>query len=242
SAEFALSTQARFLYEELKKRKIRVLLTREVGGTRIGEQIRETLHSTANVEMLPTTEMLLYSASRAQLVGEFILPRLAEGFVVLCDRYVDSTFAYQGHGHGLDLGVLQHISQLATCGLRPDLIVYLDLDVGVGLARRHHAYQPDTGELNRMDQQTVEFYKRVRQGYSDKSDTGELNRMDQQTVEFYQRVRQGYFEMIANDPQRWRVVEASPPSSVVYESVRNEVLPVVDEWLNDSSESESGTD
>jgi dTMP kinase len=206
------STQARFLYEELKKRRVRVLLTREPGGTRIGEQIRETLHSTANVEMLPATEILLYSASRAQLVGESILPRLAEGFVVLCDRYVDSTYAYQGYGHGLDLAVLQHISKFATCGLRPDLIVYLDLDVEVGLARRHNAHQ---------------------------SDAGELNRMDQQAVEFYQRVRQGYFEMIANEPQQWRVIEASPPSAVVYESVRKEVLPVVDEWLNDSSESES---
>ena len=208
------STQARLLYEELKKRKIRVLLTREPGGTRIGEQIRETLHSTANVEMLPTTEILLYSASRAQLVGEFILPRLAEGFVVLCDRYVDSTFAYQGYGHGLDLGVLQHISQFATCGLRPDLIVYLDLDVTGGLARRYNAHQ---------------------------SEAGELNRMDQQTVEFYQRVRQGYFEMIASDPQHWRVIEASSPSAVVHKSVRSEVLPVVDEWLNDPSEPESRT-
>lgn len=203
------STQARLLYEELKKRRVRVLLTREPGGTRIGEQIRDTLHSVANAEMLPTTEILLYSASRAQLVGEFILPRLSEGFVVLCDRYVDSTFAYQGYGHGLDLAVLQHISHFATNGLRPDLIIYLDLDVATGLARRHNAHQ---------------------------SEAGELNRMDRQTVEFYQRVRQGYFEMIASDPQRWRVIEASPPSAVVHQSVRREVLSVVDEWLDNSAE------
>ena len=81
-----------------------VVLTREPGGTRIGEQIRQTLHSVANVEMLPATEVLLYSASRAQLVGEFVLPRLADGYIVLCDRYADSTIAYQGlrarPGHG----------------------------------------------------------------------------------------------------------------------------------------------
>ena len=128
-----------------------MLLTREPGGTRIGEQIRDTLHETNFVEMLPQTEILLYSASRAQLVGEFIFPRLAEGFVVLCDRYVDSTYAYQGYGHGLDLEVLRQISHFATSGLRPNLTIYLDLDAAAGLARRHSAHQMETGELNRMD-------------------------------------------------------------------------------------------
>lgn len=199
------STQARLLYEELKKRKIPVLLTREPGGTRIGEQIRATLHAVDNKEMLPTTEILLYSASRAQLVGEFILPRLAEGFIVLCDRYVDSTFAYQGYGHGLDLEMLRHISQFATSGLRPDLTLYLDLDVSAGLVRRRQAHQAESGELNRMDRQAVDFY---------------------------QRVRQGYLEMIADQPQRWRIIDASPPSTVVCEAVRNEVLPVIEKWLN----------
>jgi dTMP kinase len=201
------STQVRYLYEELKKRKIRVLLTREPGGTRIGEQIRDTLHSTANVEMLPTTEILLYSASRAQLVGEYILPRLDEGFIVLCDRFVDSTFAYQGYGHGLDLTVLRQVSQFATTALRPDLTIYLDLEVTVGLSRRRNAHQSESGELNRMDQQTVDFYRRV---------------------------RQGYLTMMAEDPQRWRMIDASPASHIVYESVRREVLYVVDRWLEGS--------
>lgn len=199
------STQARLLYEELKKHRIPVLLTREPGGTDIGEQIRTVLHAVDNKDMLPTTEILLYSASRAQLVGEFIRPRLAEGFIVLCDRYVDSTFAYQGYGHGLSLEMLRHISQFATSGLRPDLTLYLDLDVSAGLARRHQAHLAESGELNRMDRQAVDFYRRV---------------------------RQGYLEMIASEPQRWRVVDASPPSAVVYEAVQNEVLPVIDKWLS----------
>jgi dTMP kinase len=207
------STQARLLYEELKKRRIPVLLTREPGGTRIGEQIRQTLHSIANVEMIPTTEILLYSASRAQLVGEFILPRLDEGYVVLCDRYVDSTFAYQGYGHGLDLDVLQHISKFATSCLQPDLTLYLDLDVALGLARKHNAYQAETGELNRMDQQTVDFYKRV---------------------------RHGYFEMMSNDPQRWRIIDAAQPSGTVYEHMRKEVLPIIERWLDGSPQSGEG--
>jgi dTMP kinase len=203
------STQARLLYEELKKRKVPVLLTREPGGTRIGEQVRDTLHSTANAEMLPTTEILLYSASRAQLVGEFILPRLDEGYVVLCDRYVDSTFAYQGYGHGLNLVTLRQISEFATTGLRPDLTVYLDLEVSLSLSRRHNAYHLEAGELNRMDQQAVDFYRRV---------------------------KQGYLELIAEDPNRWRTIDAAPASHLVYQSVRREVLPVVEDWLGGSLE------
>lgn len=203
------STQVRLLYEALKKRNVRVLLTREPGGTRIGEQIRDTLHTTTYVEMLPETEILLYSASRAQLVGEFILPRLAEGFVVLCDRYVDSTFAYQGYGHGLDLVVLRQISQFATSGLRPDLTIYLDLDAAAGLARRHSAHQTETGELNRMDKQTLEFYRRV---------------------------RQGYLEMATAEPDRWRTIDATLPSATVCDSVLKVVWPVVESWLNSSAQ------
>jgi len=199
------STQARLLYEELKKRKIPVLLTREPGGTRIGEQIRTTLHAVTNKEMLPATEILLYSASRAQLVGELILPHLAEGFIVLCDRYVDSTFAYQGYGHGLDLEVLRCISQFATSGLRPDLTLYLDLDASISLSRRRQAHQAEAGELNRMDRQTIEFYHRV---------------------------RRGYLEMIAAEPQRWRVIDASPPTAAVWEAIQNAALPAVENWLS----------
>jgi dTMP kinase len=198
------STQARLLYEDLKKRKIPVLLTREPGGTRIGEQIRATLHCVDNKEMLPATEILLYSASRAQLVGEFILPRLAEGFIVLCDRFVDSTFAYQGYGHGLDMEMLRRVSEFATSGLRPDATVYLDLEVAAGLARRRQAHQIEAGELNRMDRQAVDFYHRV---------------------------RQGYMEMIAAEPQRWRVINAAQPTTAVHEATRSEVMPIIEKWL-----------
>lgn len=198
------STQARLLYNELKERKFPVLLTREPGGTRIGEQIRETLHSPTHTEMLPATEVLLYSASRAQLVGEFILPRLSEGFIVVCDRYADSTLAYQGYGHGLDLDVLRTITRFVTRGLRPDRTIYLDLDAHACLARRQSAHRLGSGELNRMDQQALDFY---------------------------QRVRNGYMEIAAAEPQRWRIVDAAPPARKVYEAVRNEVLPLVEEWF-----------
>jgi len=198
------STQAHLLFEELKRRGAPVVLTREPGGTPISEQIREVLHATTNVEMLPRAEVLLYAASRAQHVGQFILPHLAAQQVVLCDRYADSTLAYQGYGHGLDLDVLRMLTEFATLGLRPDLTVYLDLPVDVGLGRRRGAHEAEVGELNRMDRQTVDFYERV---------------------------RRGYLEMIAADSRRWLIVNAAPPAGVVYASVRMNVLPVIDGWL-----------
>lgn len=198
------STQAHLLFEELKRRRVPVVLTREPGGTPISEQIRDVLHATTNVDMLPRAEVLLYAASRAQHVGQFILPHLSAQRAVLCDRYADSTLAYQGYGHGLDLDVLRTLTEFATLGLRPDLTIYLDLPVDVGLGRRRGAHEAEVGELNRMDQQTVDFYERV---------------------------RRGYLEMIAADPPRWLVVNAGPPAAVVYESVRMHVLPVIDQWL-----------
>ncbi len=159
------STQARLLVEELIRQDVPVVLTREPGGARISEQIRDILHSNDNTEMLARTEVLLYSASRAQHVGEFIVPHLDAGQVVVCDRYADSTLAYQGFGHGLDLSMLRCVTDFATGGLRPDLTVYLDLTVDAGLRRRRDAHESESGELNRMDQQTTEFYRRVRDGY-----------------------------------------------------------------------------
>jgi dTMP kinase len=119
------------------------------------------LHDTANTEMAATAEVLLYSASRAQLVSQSIRPALAAGEVVLCDRYADSTLAYQGYGRGLDLKALLSLTEFATGGLKPDLTLLLDLDVTDGLARR----QSQGEEMNRLDLETLEFHNRVRQGY-----------------------------------------------------------------------------
>jgi dTMP kinase len=126
------TTQAQLLYEYLQECGYPVFLTREPGGTGIGDQIREVLHSLENTEMLPQAEILLYSASRAQLVGQIICPHLDRGEIVLCDRYADSTLAYQGYGHGLDLQVLRVITSFATGGLKPDLTIYLDIEVEEG--------------------------------------------------------------------------------------------------------------
>lgn len=154
------STQLAQLAEFLRQRGIAVLTTREPGGTAIGDQIRDVLSNLDNTEMHPRTEILLFQASRAQLVEQVILPHLERGGIVLCDRYADSTLAYQGFGHQIDLAKLTAIVEFATNGLKPHLTLYLDVDVEVGLKRRAQG-----GEWNRLDAYELAFHQRVRQGY-----------------------------------------------------------------------------
>lgn len=172
------TTQIKLLAEALTARGCNVLSLREPGGTSIGDQIREVLHDLRNTEMHARAEILLYNAARAQIVEQRIKPQLAAGGIVLCDRFADSTLAYQGYGRGLDLADVRHIVAFATQNLKPDLTLYLDIDVEAGLARRR------TGG-------------------------GEWNRMDDQTVEFYRRVREGYRALMAAEPQRWVSIDAA---------------------------------
>jgi dTMP kinase len=155
-----------------------VFPTREPGGTTISEQIRDILHDMKNAEMHPRTETLLYQAARAQIVEQVIQPRLKNGEIVISDRYYDSTIAYQGYGHRQNLDEVRALVKYATGGLKPDLTILLDLDVGVGLERK-------------------------------KKNNEEWNRMDNQVVEFYKRVRAGYLEMVKQEPQRWAVVNSA---------------------------------
>ena len=155
------TTQIELLAAWLGEQGYDVVLTREPGGTGIGTQIRGVLHDPANTAMAATAEILLYSADRAQHVAEFITPFLAEGKIVISDRYYDSTLAYQGYGRGLDLEALQAITAFATGGLKPDLTLYLDIAPEKGLERR----QTGGGEWNRLDAEALEFHQRVREGY-----------------------------------------------------------------------------
>ncbi len=148
------------LVEFLREQGYTVFPTREPGGTSIGEQIREVLHSLKNAEMHPRTETLLYQAARAQIVEEVFRPRLKTGEIVLSDRYFDSTIAYQGYGHGQDLEQVRQLVRYATGGLTPDLTILLDLEVEIGLQRKSKQQ-----EWNRLDAYTVDFHKRVRAGY-----------------------------------------------------------------------------
>ena len=145
----------------MRGQDVAVVTTREPGGTSIGEQVRNCLHDVDNKRMTAAAEVLLYSASRSQLVQEVIQPALAHDKIVLSDRYADSTLAYQGFGRRLDLDTLIRITNFATGGLKPDMTMFLDVDVRAGLARRTIGQ----GEINRMDLQEIAFYERVRNGY-----------------------------------------------------------------------------
>jgi dTMP kinase len=149
------------LVEHLKSRGHAVFPTREPGGTSIGEQIRIVIHDLKNVEMHPRAETLLYQAARAQIVEQVIRPRLANGEIVISDRYYDSTIAYQGYGHQQDLGQVRTLVTYATGGLVPDLTILLDVDVEIGLRRKTQ----EGKEWNRLDAYTIDFHKRVRAGY-----------------------------------------------------------------------------
>ncbi len=152
--------QMDILADEFIERGYPILRTREPGGTSIGDQIRATLLDLKNTSMVDRTEALLYQAARAQLVDEKIKPHLASGGIVLCDRYADSTLAYQGYGHRNTVESLRGIIQYATGGLIPDLTILLDLAPEVGLERRLA-----DGGLNRLDAYDIEFHHRVRAGY-----------------------------------------------------------------------------
>ncbi len=154
------STQIKKLQAYLKKRGFRIFLTREPGGTAIGDQIRRILLDPKNKSMRPDCEVFLYMASRAELVREAIRPRLRRGFVVLCDRWLDATIAYQGAAGGVDIKWIKKAGERATGGLEPDLTLYLDLDVAVGLLRAKKHKKAD-----RVERKKLSYHKKVRQGF-----------------------------------------------------------------------------
>jgi dTMP kinase len=155
------SMQVPMLAEFIRQRGYEVLTTREPGGTSIGDQIRQVIMKLGNTSMHPRTEILLFCAARAQIVEEVLKPALARGVVVISDRYADSTLAYQGYGHGVNLDDLRQLLAFVTGGLKPDLTLLLDVDATVGLQRR----QTSGGEWNRLDAYALDFHKRVRDGY-----------------------------------------------------------------------------
>ncbi|MCU0513203.1 MAG: dTMP kinase [Anaerolineae bacterium] len=183
------STAARALLAALRDEGHDVLLTREPGGTTIGDQIRTILlDKTENSAMHPRTELLLFCASRAQLVAQVLRPWLARGGIVLCDRYADSTLAYQGYGHGLDTALLRQILHFATGGLQPDVTFYLDVQPEIGLLRRRQA------QLFQAE---------------------DWNRLDAMEIAFHQRVYAGYESLMQAEPARWQRIDATRPAEEV---------------------------
>jgi dTMP kinase len=155
------STIAKRLVLALQEAGRRAILTREPGGTIVGEEIRMVLLGQASSSVLPTTEMLLFAAARAQLVGEVIVPALREGLIVVADRFSDSSLAYQWGARGLDKEDVIQAQSLATGGLEPDLKILLDLPIEAALQRR----MAEVHEVNRLDREVFEFHSRVRDAY-----------------------------------------------------------------------------
>ena len=153
------SVQAKVLYRRLLKLAIPVLLTHEPGGTALSKKLGHWLKWTDDRDISPLTELLLFNASRAQLVSEIIRPNLESGITVICDRYADSTTVYQGYGRGLDLGMVKTINNVATQGLKPNLTVLLDISVEAGLDRKRNRRH------DRFEQEEMVFHQRVRNGY-----------------------------------------------------------------------------
>ena len=154
------STQLKKIISYLEEKQVDLVVTREPGGTDVAEAIRELILDPAYPQMTAKTEMLLYAAARAQHVEEKVLPALQAGKVVLSDRYVDSSIAYQAYGRGLGDMVAQ-VNAIATGGLVPDLTVFLDLPPAVGMARK----QQEENELDRLEQEKLEFHQKVYEGY-----------------------------------------------------------------------------
>ena len=158
------STQADLLRSYLESKGEQVELLREPGGTALSEQIREILLNPNNDKMDPSTELILLSASRAQLTREIIIPALERGNVVICDRYADSTLAYQGYGRGINLEWLEKLNEFATAGLKPDITLLVDLPVDEALNRMQ------SKSFDRIEMEGIEFLDKVRSGYLELTD------------------------------------------------------------------------
>ncbi len=156
------STQLENIKKYYENKGVTILATREPGGTKISEKLRTILLDKANTEMSPVTEMMIYAASRAQLVEEVIKPALERGEVVICDRFIDSSIAYQGYGRGLG-DMVETVNLYAVGGVMPDLTIFLDLDPELGRQRVKSRYGQE--QMDRLEQEKMDFHYRVYEGY-----------------------------------------------------------------------------
>ncbi|GAC1519597.1 MAG: dTMP kinase [Herpetosiphon sp.] len=200
------STQVRLLGDRLAAAGYPLLMCREPGGTAIGEQIRSIVLDLRHPEMVPTAEVLLFAAARAQLVAQAIVPQLERRGIVITDRYADATFAYQGFGLGQKLDELRAITRIATAGVMPALTILIDVPVEVGLARKRRMG-------NDLSDRALE------------SANQEWNRLDAREIAFHERVRQGYISLAAEEPQRWLVLDGCMSTDVLAAAIWQHVYP-----------------
>jgi dTMP kinase len=192
------STQIRLLEAYLTEHGKNCVTTREPGGTWLGELLRPVLLQPGNRNISSPTELFLYLADRAQHVHEVISPAIARGQIVLCDRYTDSTLAYQGYGRGIDLQLLVRLNEIATGALKPDITFLLDCPVEIGLLRiaRRQASVPEHRGKDRFENEKVQFHEKVRQGFLD---------------------------LARAEPERFCVIGASGPAQEAFAAVKNVV-------------------
>jgi dTMP kinase len=195
------STQIVLLANYLTARGVQHVLTREPGGTLIGNQIRKILLDPANSALDPAAELLLYAASRAQHLREIIMPALAGGAIVLCDRFSDATLAYQGYGRGLDIEMIRELDRIVTAGMRPDLTLLFDIDAASGIARAR--------------------------GRNNSHGLEAEARFENEELAFHERVKQGYLALVVQEPERFQVLDASSP----VEATQAKVREIVEERL-----------
>jgi dTMP kinase len=190
------TTQVRALENYLQQQPRACLVTREPGGTALGKLIRKVLLEVGDDEIASSTELFLYLADRSQHVCEVVLPAINAGKIVLCDRFTDSTLAYQGYGRGIDLKWLRQLNNAASGAVRPDLTFLLDCPVDVGLART----------VRRQGEAVI---GRVQE-----------DRFEREKIEFHEKVRAGFLELAQNEPLRFRVIDAAKPVEVIAAEIR----------------------
>jgi dTMP kinase len=190
------TTQLREVERHLYELNRSCVLTREPGGTALGKMLRKVLLEVGDEEIAESTELFLYLADRAQHVKQIIAPALSAGKIVLCDRFSDSTLAYQGYGRGIDLDWLRGLNDTATQGLRPDLSFLFDCPVDVRLARASQRSTQSQAGRPRED------------------------RFEREKIEFHERVRQGFLALARAEPKRFRVIDASRPVTDVAKQIR----------------------
>jgi dTMP kinase len=196
------TTQMQQLRNFFDKRGHSCMLTREPGGTDLGKRIRAILLDPASTDLVPKAELLLYMADRAQHIQSLIKPCLAEGKVVLCDRYFDATIVYQGFARGLDSGFIEDLHRLVFDDLKPDITFLLDLEPRIGLARA---------------------WKQLESG----SRAGVESRFEEETISFHEKVRAGYLQLARHQPKRIRIVDGSRDEKQVQSEIRNALAEVL---------------
>jgi dTMP kinase len=192
------STQIKLVAEYFVKKNVPIIITQEPSGTDIGRKIGSILFNSEHYYMCAETEMFLFCAARAQHVREKIMPALEQNKVVLCDRFSDATYAYQGAGRGLDHEFIKLINDYSALHLKPGLTLLFDLPVEIGLQRA-------TDRNNRLKKPSS------------------IDRFERENIDFHRRIREGYLNILRNDPQRFRLIDANQDVNAIQEEVRRHI-------------------